>query len=1279
MSDQPAAAAVVAREARSIHTGLKALLARDVWANYREADFQRKNLRRRYLHLLLLHPGAREAREAGTHLWMQTSYAFIALYKQRLARPAHSGTNAHNNNGNNNNNTNNNTTVETRKLLQRFRQFLADEERFWRALVLRLQRAYGVPLPADALPPELLASLSIASASNAGNANATDDPGTGTTAAEDRMNHFGFPPDASPVVVPVPESDALSALSKTLVCLGDIARYREQYKVVGNANVGPKGKGYGGNNRNGGGEGIRPNYMRARALYLAAHALAPGEGNAAHQLAILAGYESDTLASVAWYLRALCVRAPFETAGENLAGVLARAALAHAHARMRGDRGGDGNDRPRRGVRGSGRGGTANGNAGQGQGQGEGDGVGGGVVVGNGAGGGESGGGESDADDGAPPRVQIERFKRAVVLLHALWRDVSTPPTETLRLAAHTARAFARLVGARALPEELIVRVVLVAQGAVWVGRMAPPPPSLPSLTGAGENGGGGAANANGNGKERERDKEKGRRRSRKGTPAPAPPAAEQQQQEQNEIAGPGAGQGGRQRQAAHLAHLFALHTALLGVGVRELGEVDLYTAGAATASTTTTTITATGTAVGASGGPGGGGGGGRRRRGNAPQQPQPQAPPKPKPELAERISAELRRTLPALRVGSKWVLGNWGWLRLEGGGGAEGEVGEVVDEGVEAAELRVRRAAFWTTYAEFLRRLARTFPAALLPALAVSVSEPAADDDAEEGATGAAAEGGEMVELELELEEDLDVRGWLPLRGLMGGPCPLPSALAADGEEPREIEVTPRRRRTVGLREEVHPNVEQLMRIADLLRDANRIVELEDSPLALYGGQFVVKGVEAVKASAPAASAAIAIPIPVPPQVQALKRTTRFEPPPPLPAEPERGDDDEDGDDAMTERTDDDILHDAFSFLNQAESESGSAAVESDEDEIVWDLRDAPVSPVIPTARTSPKTPVRLPPIGPPVRGPPAPIATAAAAPLSPFRPPAAQLPQPITPGTQIPATTALDLLNTFSMPKPSTPKHRPSASASIATGPGELLFGVGARAPQSIWSASQDEQGLMFGGGAGGVGVGMQHQHQHQQQLHPGAQYAAGGLAPTQYGGEHAMHQRFASQDLASSSSQGSTIWASSHPSASQHHVPPGFGHQHQHPPPVHAPLQHHRVVSNSMAAAQLFPSGGDPYGYGPLSAHAPAPVSQYAAAPGMAPEHLGVFYTTSPGRPGHAFAQQQQQGQSLGQLPHQQQQQHVRHLSLGMHDPRGAAAFHGHGQQPVTPMSQLWGNGG
>ncbi|KAJ6543714.1 hypothetical protein DFH09DRAFT_1088578 [Mycena vulgaris] len=71
-------------------------------------------------------------------------------------------------------------------------------------------------------------------------------------------------------------------------------------------------------------KGGAANYAGARALYLAARVLAPHKGNAAHQLAILAGgilcplsfafthmrthlhsYKSDPLASVAWYLHAL--------------------------------------------------------------------------------------------------------------------------------------------------------------------------------------------------------------------------------------------------------------------------------------------------------------------------------------------------------------------------------------------------------------------------------------------------------------------------------------------------------------------------------------------------------------------------------------------------------------------------------------------------------------------------------------------------------------------------------------------------------------------------------------------------------------------------------------------------------------------------------------------------------------------------------------------------------------------------------------------------------------
>ncbi|KAJ7812396.1 hypothetical protein B0H14DRAFT_3478888 [Mycena olivaceomarginata] len=388
-------------------------------------------------------------------------------------------------------------------------------------------------------------------------------------------------------------------------------------------------------------------------------------------------------------------------------------------------------------------------------------------------------------------------------------------------------------------------------------------------------------------------------------------------------------------------------------------------------------------------------------------------------------------------------------------------------------------------------------------------------------------------VELELGLDEDVDMRGWLSLRGLMGRAVSVAAELA-----PIFIFVLSYRwdkdksvaRRMVALREKVHPNVEQLMRIADLLKDARRVVGLEGSPLVLYGGQFVVKGVEAAK---PAAGVSH-----VPPRVAvdahhqdalALIRARAL-----------RDDLDLD-DDAMMEQTsvtDDDILHDAFSFLNRTGSES-KAAEASDEDEII----DAPVSPIVPTARMSPKTPA------------------------------VSQPKQLITTGTQVSSTTALDLLNTFAK-KPVavlTPPAGGAGAAGMGVGtPDGMLFGSRA-ALQSIWSASRDERGLMFAGGGGASGGGVGQQQQQRQLAHQHAH------APQHL---HGAHHRFASQDFASS--QGSTIWASSYPSTNQHQVPPaGFGH----PPPTHQ-----RVVSNSMAVAQLFPSGGDQYGYDSLSAPPP-----------------------------------------------------------------------------------------
>ncbi|KAK7044309.1 hypothetical protein R3P38DRAFT_3258482 [Favolaschia claudopus] len=1275
MTDQPA---LVAREARSIHAGLKTLLSGDVWANYREADFERKNLRRRYLHLLLLHPNARESRDAGTYLWMQTSYAFIALYKQRLnsnSRPQ----NNHNNNNQRHNNSNN--PVETRKLLQRFRQFLADEDRFWRALVLRVQRAYeiGPFAPHVNLPPELVV----------GSGAAAEEEEHGHGATEDRMNHFGFPSaaavsSAAETMMSVDDKTACSVLSKALVCLGDIARYREQYKM-------PPGKNPNAKKQQQVYIEPRPNYSRAKALYTAAHALAPEEGNAAHQLAILAGYESDPLASLFWYLRALCVAAPFDTAGENLAGMLAKAKAVDARVHGRGNGGGEGG-----GARQNGNGNAKNGNGNGNEGEGT----------------------DEEQEEREPPRVRVERFRREVVLLHALWREGSTPAlTRATPLASHLARAFARMVARRMLPEEMIVRVLMVAQGAVWVGRMVVVPP-MP-VTGEEDY----------SGKEKEKEAGKGgggrnsgNRRNRTGTVTPAMPvksaeieAKETKEREREE----------KRVQRAHLIHVFELYDALLGVGVRELGEVDMYTTGGGGGGVVGATGALGETGRGERGGGGARGGGrGRRGRGGGGGAARGAAAGgggvvsadaaivgagagivgahgggEEGVGLAERISAEFRRTLPALRVASRWVRANWAWAvppstsvatSALGAGGrqsqsaGEGEEawGERERDGDDALEEARRR--FWTTYAEFLRRLARTFPVGMLPKLSEAPLEGSGEGEAQ-----GQGQGGEE-ELELELDEDLDMLGWLPLLGSA-------SVNGGDGGEKNlKTKTAEPRKVTVGLREGVHPNVEQLMRIADLLRDARRLVGLPNSPLAMYGGVFVVKGVEAI--------------VPAGPQNRLYQ--------PQLGIQQQTAQDDEYDDDAQTEktsRTDDDLLHDAFAFLDQSDagvssvSEDGDDDDDEDDDKIVWDLRDrVEASPRIPTtARTSPKTPVKPTPIG---IGRPQP-ATATTTSVSPLRPPPLgmglglslggigigipsphhqqqqqhapmrspqqqqQEPITITTGSQVPATTALDLLNTFS--------KKPVPAAPQPGGNDGLLFGSGAQ-QQSIWAAARDETGLMFGAG-GGAG-------QQQQQHVLGQQVVVGGGLGGYAGAEqrqHALgHHRFASQDPVGQQ----TIWASSYPTpqipGSAPNMGGGFGHGHGH---GLSPSTHQRGLSSSMVAAQqqlFLPRGGESYRYGPAT---PTSAPQYASGGGSTGE-MNVFYATS----GQGFVpspqQQQPIGSSLGvghSPGHVQsaglapqggfgQHTHARHLSL---DPRAAASFHTHGgvQQPISPLSQLWGNVG
>lgn len=272
------------------------------------------SLRAQYLRLLLVHPFAKETKDAETHLWMQTSYQFIANYKQRISAldrklysaPQRNQSRQDYGGGGH---------VEYRKILGRFRQFLAEEEKFWMQLLVRFRRSFAL---AEAQPA--LVALEI-----------LPDDQDNTVKGDSGRNIF--PEDTEPTPSPPGQREGrLAIFSKALVCLGDIARYREQYNESGGRpraghEEGSPRKGGRGGKRGGAPDSVpRPrNYIRAQTSYEHARLLVPDDGNASHQLAILAAYQKDAFGSLLHYYRALCVRQPYDTASDNLNTVLKKA------------------------------------------------------------------------------------------------------------------------------------------------------------------------------------------------------------------------------------------------------------------------------------------------------------------------------------------------------------------------------------------------------------------------------------------------------------------------------------------------------------------------------------------------------------------------------------------------------------------------------------------------------------------------------------------------------------------------------------------------------------------------------------------------------------------------------------------------------------------------------------------------------------------------------------------------------------------------------------------
>lgn len=867
MSDE---AVQIAREAHGLQQTLAELLkTRDPWD--KEVEFSRKNLRRQYLRLLFAHPYATESRDVDTHLWRATSYPFIARYKEgitsldrtiygppREQQPRQQGGQQR--------------VVEYRKLLQRFRQFLSEEEKFWVQLITRIRRVFALD---DA--QRALTALSIV----------PDDTSATATTAEGptpRRNQHQFPAESNGVLAAAVTASStqrqnkMTALGKALVRLGDIERYKEQYNEAGGRpraghEDGPPAVPQNrGRSRRGGtaGAGAAPavvmprmrNYEKAEQCYRQARLLMPHDGNSSHGLAILALYKKDKFDALVQYYRALCVRAPYEAAAENMQMTLNKA-LETWKGRQK--------EREHEEVK------------------------------------------ASASAEPPPPRVRVAAFEEKLVALHALFQTQCRrdDPASSLHVVSQQVTDdFKGLVSDRVLPAEMISKVIIMAQGALW----------------------------------RYRSTRQSSSSSHRRSSATSITSTE-----------------------SHIAtHLLATHRALLEVGVAQLAE--------------------------------------------APEDPSNQ-------DLAQKITAEFRRTLPALRLASKWVRANLKYL-LQSLGTAPGEHANGHTNtrsrdrrdrgrrstGPGAPVVGVRE--FWNAFMQFSSALSRTFPLVRLPPMAVP------------------------------FEEDVELGGFQPLKtfvssgGRSGSGSKAPSV---------DSEVLP---------EQVHPNEEQLMRIRDLLMDAQALAAAEETPFVLDDGRFepaagqpeskpVVQHVIDTTLSQPARTNGEAL------GALTLQRDSVREPPVA-----------ESDDDSMAEtsRTDDDPVGDAFrEALNGSDGKD-----EDDQDEIVWNLGASPrevLQPILP--QVSPGRPQSSSPLVPAF----SPLSLSQNLPVS-----RSGLDRTPTIPTKALVTTAEDLLKGLQRVGGHT--RMPSAPQS------QLLFGSGASGTSpSIWSTALDGNALKFQGAAAGT----------------------------------------------------------------------------------------------------------------------------------------------------------------------------------------------------------------
>ncbi|KAF8309634.1 hypothetical protein DL93DRAFT_2170204 [Clavulina sp. PMI_390] len=325
----------------------------------RQVEIQRQNLRKPLLSAVFKAPDEAVSIKLAGKLWAETTYALIDRYRKLIAemeakiassaneppppsnqhqrgngrrQRAHLGDSDGAHGGKHN--PLDVGPVALRKLLKRFTTFLTEEDRFWKQLFLRFSRAFKMPEADVAI--EALAMLATDPDDllrNSHAATAGGDEDEGPILLSETEGDSRAPPAQGEVTSEVREHRLLQ-LSKCLISLGDLARYRALAKEAPSPQV---RRGRGGKASRGGRGGPPPtststdpirdretDFALATSYYHHAHYLLPSDGNASNQLAILAMYSDDHFSATMRYYRAVCVERDFPTSLGNLKRSLAK-------------------------------------------------------------------------------------------------------------------------------------------------------------------------------------------------------------------------------------------------------------------------------------------------------------------------------------------------------------------------------------------------------------------------------------------------------------------------------------------------------------------------------------------------------------------------------------------------------------------------------------------------------------------------------------------------------------------------------------------------------------------------------------------------------------------------------------------------------------------------------------------------------------------------------------------------------------------------------------------